>query len=226
MKASRSYWRRTAKVGRSVYRSGLFDNLDEQAGPAYFDGLWLSRRLFWHRLKLGLQLVPNSGGNRCLDYGCGFGFALPLLSERYGSVVGVDHRPALSRAFIARWCDASNTQLPNIQIASSIEESTPEENSVDLILALDVLEHIELLTRVLSQLHSMLAPGGLLIVSGPTENWMYRLGRKMVGFSGAYHCRDIYEILAVMERKFMLEPPQKLLPCLPLFLITKATKLL
>jgi hypothetical protein len=33
----------------------------------------------------------------------------------------------------------------------------------------------------------MLKPGGRLLVSLPTENALYRLGRRIAGFSGHYH---------------------------------------
>ncbi len=42
----------------------------------------------------------------------------------------------------------------------------------------------------------MLSPGGRLVVSGPTENIFYKLGRRVAGreYTGNYHERGIAEI--------------------------------
>ena len=59
--------------------------------------------------------------------------------------------------------------------------------SVDAIVAAEVLEHVEPLAPVLARFHTWLRPGGQLLVSLPTENRLYRLGRRLAGFSGHYH---------------------------------------
>ena len=68
--------------------------------------------------------------------------------------------------------------------------------SFDLILALDVLEHVDDLSTTLSDLCTMLVPGGMIVISGPTENALYKLGRWIAGavYSGDYHERGIDEI--------------------------------
>ena len=38
----------------------------------------------------------------------------------------------------------------------------------------------------------------MLIISGPTESFLYKIGRKLAGFSGDYHVTNIYDV----ERKF------------------------
>jgi trans-aconitate methyltransferase len=63
----------------------------------------------------------------------------------------------------------------------------------DLITALDVLEHVQDLPRTLEALLRLLSPAGTLVVSGPTENVLYRIGRRLAGseYSGDYHERGI-----------------------------------
>ena len=59
----------------------------------------------------------------------------------------------------------------------------------DTIFALDVLEHIPDLEKVSVKLKELIGDFGQLIISGPTENTFYHLGRRLAGFSGHYHVR-------------------------------------
>jgi hypothetical protein len=60
-----------------------------------------------------------------------------------------------------------------------------------------VLEHIEGLPAYLSKLSAKLNTGGKLIVSGPTESVIYKLGRVVAGFGdkGDYHHTNIDRLI-------------------------------
>jgi 2-polyprenyl-3-methyl-5-hydroxy-6-metoxy-1,4-benzoquinol methylase len=95
----------------------------------------------------------------------------------------------------------------NVQVLDATQTSLSQlpPNSFDLINALDVLEHVEDLSTTLGELLKLLKPGGRLVVSGPTENTFYQIGRKLAGpeFSGEYHERGTAEIkreLALLAR--------------------------
>jgi len=59
-----------------------------------------------------------------------------------------------------------------------------------------VLEHVRDLQGTLAALLRLLKACGQMIISGPTENAVYRLGRKLAGpeFSGDYHERRVERI--------------------------------
>lgn len=200
----RRAWTKVWRAGETAYEQFSQGTVDEQAGPAYFRGLWLSRRLFRQRLKLALSSVP--AGDRCLDFGCGFGLALPYLANKFKAVTAVDSVTAPLQEFMAVY-DASPSEqaLKNIDTYECLTPLIENDLRFDAIVALDVLEHIEALPELLHRLKSLLAPGGTLVVSGPTENHWYRLGRKMVGFSGDYHVTDIYEIEKQLQKLFRVE---------------------
>jgi 2-polyprenyl-3-methyl-5-hydroxy-6-metoxy-1,4-benzoquinol methylase len=82
----------------------------------------------------------------------------------------------------------------------SLPQLTPK--SFDLINALDVLEHVDDLSTTLRDLLNLLKPGGRLVISGPTENTFYKIGRKLAGpeFSGEYHERGTAEIKRELAR--------------------------
>jgi len=50
-----------------------------------------------------------------------------------------------------------------------------------------VLEHVEPVEDALELFKTWLKRDGALLVSLPTENRLYRLGRRLAGFKGHYH---------------------------------------
>ena len=109
----------------------------------------------------------------------------------------------------------------NIQVldANQFSISQLPPRSFDLINALDVLEHVDDLPRTLSELLNLLQPGGRLVVSGPTENILYQIGRRLAGpeYSGEYHERGIAEIKRELKRLARVEGIATLYWPLPLF---------
>jgi predicted SAM-dependent methyltransferase len=78
-------------------------------------------------------------------------------------------------------------------------ESVIPDGSIDSIIAASVLEHINDRQMVLSLMASKLTPTGRIVISCPTENLLYRLGRKIVGFSGDYHLAKAFDVFADIQ---------------------------
>ena len=94
-------------------------------------------------------------------------------------------------------------------------------NNYAAVFALDSLEHNDNVPELLERIHKTLREDGLLILSGPTENWIYRLGRRLAGFSGHYHTTNIGDIERMSEALFSKVAQQTIpLPIAPLFSIT------
>lgn len=104
-------------------------------------------------------LLPDRA-TRILDIGCGKGATLAWLKDRYpdAETVGIegfaDNEPILSKAV-------------DRAIIADLDEPLPEVGRFDLILALDVLEHLYDPDRVLKAVTDRLLPGGVVIVSVP-----------------------------------------------------------
>lgn len=226
MRESNEYWRRARRIGQGIYRSRSAKTVDEQAGPAYFAGCWLSRLLFWRRLIIALGAIPETDRDCCVDFGCGFGLALPLLRERFQHTIGVDTMPDLSSEFMFRWDrDVALGQPQNeLKIVTSLNQTELKPGEVDLFLALDVFEHIHPLRPVLERMFELLAPNGRIVISGPTETAWYRMGRRLVGFSGDYHVSDIYEVERNVQEFFSVRKHSRIPQILPLFEILVASK--
>jgi 2-polyprenyl-3-methyl-5-hydroxy-6-metoxy-1,4-benzoquinol methylase len=167
--------------------------LDEAAFPAYSHKNPLINWLFWQRLRKVIEHVENGQYENILDFGCGSGVMLPFLSSISKQVIAMDV-DLLPIQSVQKYIPLAN----NVEVkdATKINISDLSKNSFDLIIALDVLEHVQDLPKTLTELFSLLKPNGQLIVSGPTENILYQIGRKIAGpeYSGAYHERGIAEI--------------------------------
>ncbi|MFQ5796792.1 MAG: class I SAM-dependent methyltransferase [Candidatus Bipolaricaulia bacterium] len=100
-----------------------------------------------------------------LDVGCGTGGNLPLLSE-FGKVTGVEPNDSAAEMTLAR------------QAAKVIKGSLPDDmpfsaQTFDLIVLLDVLEHIDDELSSLMLLKSLLVPNGYLVLTVPAFPFLW-----------------------------------------------------
>ncbi len=196
--------------------------LDEIGFPAYSHDNPLINWLFWKRLHTVMNHVERGAPyERVLDFGCGSGVMLPFLAPLSGEVVAADidlvplehmqrHVPVASNVHIR---DASLEAMSELPAAS-----------FDLIVALDVLEHVKDLHATLTMLLHLMKRGAQLVISGPTENILYRLGRRLAGpeYSGDYHERGIADIRTELAGRAKLEHIATLYWPAPLFEIFAA----
>jgi 2-polyprenyl-3-methyl-5-hydroxy-6-metoxy-1,4-benzoquinol methylase len=75
------------------------------------------------------------------------------------------------------------------------------QNTFDVVVAADVLEHVDHLDSYLNNIYESLKEKGCFYLSGPTENWFYGLCRKIAGFTGEYHHRNIFDIENLLKEK-------------------------
>ena len=175
--------------------------LDQIGFPAYSHANPLINWLFWKRLHTVIDYVERQAPlGRVLDFGCGSGVMLPFLAKVSAQVVAADVDP-VPLEYMQRHIPLA----PNVQPSDASKEAIKRERaaSFDLIIALDVLEHVQDLAGTIDQLLRLLRPGRELVVSGPTESMLYQLGRKLAGpeYSGEYHERGVAEIRKSLAEK-------------------------
>ncbi len=141
--------------------------------------LFKARRLF-HKF--------NSQG-AILDFGCGTGELAHLLGK------DIDyHFVEMDEEQVSVLCE----DLPN---ATRHQTDAIPKAKFSFIFALDSLEHNENYPQLIDRLAASLATGGHLLVSGPTENLLYRIGRAIAGFTGEQHVTNIYKIETVLAER-------------------------
>lgn len=150
------------------------DSLEELYGREYYDDAGSAgysgyvetferfrdvfRRLFDRRLR---DLEPFAGGRRVLDVGCAHGFLLDHLRRGGWQVAGLEASPlAAGYARERLGLDVRTGPLSGAGF---------EQGSFDVVLMLDVLEHLHRPVQVLGEAARLLSPDGVLVVQCPWE---------------------------------------------------------
>ncbi len=78
------------------------------------------------------------------------------------------------------------TKYPTLKITDYVQEDIQtktsfEKNSLDIIFALDILEHVENPSIAIDEILRILKDDGLLFISVPTESLLLRIVRMLIG---------------------------------------------
>ena len=106
-------------------------------------------------------------GLRVLDIGCGAGLLCEPLTRLGAQVIGVD--PSASNIAAAK-LHADKGHLSIAYRGPTVAEMDVRER-VDIVLAMEVVEHVSDVGMFLGRCAAMLKPGGLMVVSTLNRNW-------------------------------------------------------
>lgn len=131
----------------------------------------MEHRHFWHtgRKELILDVIKRNlislDTARVLEIGCGNGSVLDYLKRNGINVEGCD-------LFLEglRFCRQRSDSVPLYQIDCL---SLPFKEEYEAIGLFDVLEHIENDGKVLSEINEALRPGGYLVLTVPTHQFLW-----------------------------------------------------
>ena len=207
-------------------KQGTDEILSEAALPAYAHRNPLIDYVFWKRLEVVSSYLAKkkSGKLRVLDFGCGTGVMSYELAINKHEVVGLDLNLTPVNLL------SENIDFPDSIkfVESDLFDTDLLDGSFDNVIALDVLEHMDDddLKRYMKKLQDLLSNSGEVIVSGPTENLLYKIGRKLAGkdFTGDYHDTEIQSIKKVFSQVSRVEDLAKIFYFLPLFEVFVAHK--
>lgn len=138
--------------------------MDQDVVEALIDaeGSWWSegRKELVHRLAVDQGFLP---GGLTVDVGCGVGDMVDFFA-RFGPAIGFD--PELNAVL--------EGQRRGRTLAVATAESIPvDDGSASLVLALDVLEHIEDDIGAVREIFRLCRPGGLFVASVPAYPFLW-----------------------------------------------------
>lgn len=152
---------------------------------------------WWHRSKRAtvVDLINTNFKNpkrlKILDIGCGTGKNLETLSK-FGQTFGIDN----SKEAIT-FC--KKRHLINVYLRKSDNTKFPP-NFFDVILMLDVLEHVKE-KPTLKEIHRVLKPNGVLILTVPAHQWLWSQWDIVLHHKRRYHRNQLNTVL--IENKFI-----------------------
>jgi 2-polyprenyl-3-methyl-5-hydroxy-6-metoxy-1,4-benzoquinol methylase len=173
----------------------------EMAIPSYLHKNPLLRSMAWWRVGLLAKRLERAGQKlgrrdlRIVDFGCGSGVLFADARQIAKEVIGVDQVLEAAQLLVARRGYDNVRLLTPAQARDGIADE-----SVDIIIAGEVLEHVEPLDETLLQFRRWLRPQGQLLATLPTENVIYRMGRRLAGFDGHYHHANAASITQDLAR--------------------------
>ena len=184
--------RRFKSAVQSILDHHSSSEIDEAALPAYAHKNPLIDDIFWRRVRIACDYAIANRSQRVLDFGCGTGLLSYALATAGKDVVAIDLNLAPLRLV------RDKVRFPDsiAFIEGELLTQDLDGPQFDLVVALDVLEHISDLNPYISKFSSLLNPNGAIVVSGPSENWLYKVGRRIAGsrFTGDYHVSNIRTI--------------------------------
>jgi 2-polyprenyl-3-methyl-5-hydroxy-6-metoxy-1,4-benzoquinol methylase len=122
------------------------------------------------------EWLSSLRGGRLLDLGCGNGVLTNKLCSLGLKCTGTDFSE--SGIAIARSC------YPKVNFfQSSIENSLPHEhrNAFDVVIAVEVIEHLLLPRQLFARAKEALKPGGTLIVTTPYHGYFKNIALALLG---------------------------------------------
>jgi 2-polyprenyl-6-hydroxyphenyl methylase/3-demethylubiquinone-9 3-methyltransferase len=114
------------------------------------------------RFARGTRTPKIMAGLRILDIGCGGGILSEPLARLGGNVVGAD-ASAINIAVAKR--HAAESGLPIDYRATTAEDLAAARERFDIVLALEIVEHVPDVEAFVRICAGMLRPGGLMVVS-------------------------------------------------------------
>jgi SAM-dependent methyltransferase len=138
-----------------------------------------------------------TAGKRVLDLGCGSGYGSAYLARRAATVFAADiSAQALEYA-------GKHYPLPNLHFVRASCAALPaREAYFDVIVAFEVIEHLDHWETFLDDVRRVLGPGGLFIISTPNKNY-YTASRGTSG-PNPYHIHEFgfEEFRLELEERF------------------------
>ena len=169
---------------------------------------WRGERMYWNlaseeerqlhlsRYQFARELFDPHW--RCLDAACGSGYGASFLADKVRSVDGVDVDPST--------IDFATTTYKQTNLTyhrADLQSRLPFKNGTfDAITSFETLEHVSDQTKMTSEFHRVLKPGGILVISTPDREVSER-----IGLDNRFHVAELSkrEFVDLLSRSFFVK---------------------
>ncbi len=111
------------------------------------------------------RFLPDRERLEILDVGCGTGSLLKKL-EKYGHAMGVDISEEAIKFCRLRGCR-------NVYVVDQEEGLPFQDNTFDLVIAMDIIEHIDDDSGALAECYRVIRKGGVLLITVPAYDFLW-----------------------------------------------------
>jgi ubiquinone/menaquinone biosynthesis C-methylase UbiE len=147
---------------------GVFDRVADYYADERGASPW-----FQAQLKIVLDMLGTEKG-LLLDIGCAAGAEFAPLAARGFQIVGLDYSSEMLRL-------AHNRFRTSVNLCRGDAESLPfPDASFDHVICLGVFEYLSTYEKCLDEIHRILRPGGLAVISLPTRISLDRLSYNLI----------------------------------------------
>lgn len=141
-------------------------------------------------------LIHLSKDAKIVDIGCGTGGNIQLLNKNYNNIYGIDNNESA-----IKYCREKN--LKNITKGDLPNLEGLEDNSADLILLFDVLEHVDKDDLALSVIKNKLKTGGFILLTVPAFSFLWSQHDEDFHHKRRYNIKQLKKMLKSLDFKII-----------------------
>lgn len=153
---------------------------DIEAKVESFHWWFVVRRKVLNTILSSIRILPECP---ILDIGCGVGCNLPVLESHGLNVFGLD------RSFYA--LSLAPKKFKSSLINGDLNQLPFKPNSIGIIVAMDILEHLEDDMNGIHELYKALKKGGILFLAVPAFSFLWGIQDEVTGHKRRYLKKEI-----------------------------------
>lgn len=147
------------------------------------------------RLVLSLLRSQHLSPRSVLDFGCGSGGVALGLQEALPHARIVAYDPAME--------DEDLTRMAAVGLSAAASSASLPGQSFDLVLVMDVLEHVTTPRDVLAQAMALVAPGGAILLTVPAYRWLWSSHDVALGHHDRYTLTRLRALSASADSRWV-----------------------
>lgn len=117
------------------------------------------------------RIIPNWQGLKVLDVGCGGGYTCEFLAQRGAKVTGIDPSAACIEAAKSHAVMRGVTIDYHVGMGENLSFGC---DRFDVVICVDVLEHVQSIAATVTEISRVLQPGGLFCFDTINRTWQSR----------------------------------------------------